>query len=74
MVTTGNYAEIHIEPSEPDPTDEIMTVEEAEAYTKMEKKTFWRAIKMGKLKMCKVGRRVLYRKSDIDAWINAGRT
>lgn len=50
--------------------DGLWEIGEVAKYLKVKKRTIWRYIKNG-LPNKKVGRKVLFRRSEIDAWVDA---
>lgn len=56
-------------------TSDLMTAEEAAEYLNVEVQTLavWRCHKTYDLPYIKVGRRIRYRKADLDAWIESRR-
>lgn len=60
-------------PSNPSPSEVIMTTDEVLAYLQVKLRTVYRLIKAGKIPAVRVGRQWRFRKGDIDAWLNAER-
>lgn len=53
-----------------EPQDRLLTYEEASEYMRCSKVFLWRRKKEGKLKAVTAGKKVLFRRSDIDAYLN----
>ena len=53
-----------------DKPDEWLTINEVSHYTKLSEPTIRRYIKTGKLKASKETGRLLFKKSNIDRWLN----
>ena len=53
-----------------DKTDQWFTINEVSHYTKLSEPTIRRYIKAGKLKASKETGRLLFKKSNIDRWLN----
>lgn len=59
-----------IETAKREKEEETLTSEEVCEILKVDKSTLWRWNKTGYLTKCSVGRRSIYRRSDIDALLN----
>ena len=49
--------------------NDLLTKEDVEAYLRIGRRTLDRLIKAREIPFIKLGRRVLFRKTDIDAWL-----
>ena len=56
----------------PKDDDELLTLDEVSQITRMPVPTlrYWRATKSGGPKSARLGGRVVYRRSDVEQWIN----
>ena len=54
------------------PEGEYLTVDEASRYLKVSRTSLWRYSKMGILKPCKIGSRILFARADIDEYLKKG--
>lgn len=51
-------------------TTEILSLEELSRYLKVSKQVIYKLVQRGKIPSFKLGRRLRFRKSKIDAWID----
>lgn len=52
------------------PNDKLLTLQEASEYMRVSKVFIWKRRKEGKLKSVAAGKKILLRRSDIDAFLN----
>jgi excisionase family DNA binding protein len=51
---------------------ELLTIDEAAEFTRLAKQTLYDYIHRRKVPYLKAGKRVLFRKSELDVWLNTG--
>ena len=51
---------------------ELLTIDEAADFTRLAKQTLYDYVHRRKVPFLKAGKRVLFRKSELDTWLNAG--
>lgn len=55
------------------PADEIFTIVQAAGYLKIAKQTLYGYTSKNLIPFIKVGKKLLFRKSDLDLWLNEGK-
>lgn len=53
-------------------TTEILSLEEMSRYLKVSKQVIYKLVQRGKIPSFKLGRRLRFRKSKVDSWIDKG--
>ena len=51
---------------------ELLTIDEAAEFTRLAKQTLYDYTHRRKVPFLKAGKRLLFRKTELDAWLNAG--
>ena len=51
---------------------ELLTIDETAEFTRLAKQTLYDYVHRRKVPFLKAGKRVLFRKSELDAWLNTG--
>lgn len=60
-------------PAAPPAFSEVVTIDEAAAWLRVNRKTLYDAARSGKLPCARLGRRVLLSRSAIEAWLAGGK-